>query len=238
MNQFKYFILFFSLSFSFTLVKAQSEDMPEALERYVDSSYVEDQFYAGMVYNVLLNRPSGISQNNFSNGFLVGFIKDMPVNHQRNVALGVGLGYATNSYYYDMVASKVDGTIVYAPIGDDVSYKRSKIETHALELPIEFRWRTSTVSTTKFWRVYGGVKVSYLFSNISKFIAENTKEVFSNSDIRKWQYTAYVSAGYGTWNFYGGFCFVNLFDDGIHVRDTSEKIEMGYFNAGLVFYIL
>lgn len=236
MGQFKYFIFF--ISFSFTVAYAQSDDMSEVLERYVDSSYVEDQFYAGMVYNVLFNSPSEISQNNFSNGFLLGFIKDMPLNAQRNVALGVGVGYANNSYYYDMVASEVAGDVVYSKIADDVAYKRSKIETHALEIPLEFRWRTSTATTTKFWRVYGGFKVSYLFSSVSKFIGEQSKEVFSNPDVRKWQYTAYVSAGYGTWNLYGGFCFVNLFDDGVHMRDSSENIEMGYFNVGLVFYIL
>lgn len=238
MSSSKYFFLFLCMWLGLFSVVAQSDLKAEDLESYVDSSYVEDQFYAGMVYNVLFNSPSGISQNNFSNGFLVGFLKDIPLNSQRNVAVGLGLGYANNSYYYDMVASRVNGAVVYSKIGDDVAYKRSKIETHALEIPFEFRWRTSTASATKFWRVYGGFKVSYLFSRVSKFIGEQSKEVFANDDIRKWQYTAYVSAGYGTWNLYGGFCFVNLFEDGVQMRDTSETIQMGYFNAGLVFYIL
>ena len=48
-------------------------------EFVVDSLYREDQFYAGVTYNLLGKMPSGLSQNGFSSGFYFGFIRDMPV---------------------------------------------------------------------------------------------------------------------------------------------------------------
>ncbi len=45
-----------------------------------DSLYKEDHFYAGVTYNVLVNKPSDVKQSGFSLGFHLGFIKDMPIN--------------------------------------------------------------------------------------------------------------------------------------------------------------
>ena len=67
-------------------------------EKIVDSLYREDQFYAGVTYNLLGKMPSGVSQNGFSSGFHLGFIRDMPINEKRNIAFGLGVGYSTNSF--------------------------------------------------------------------------------------------------------------------------------------------
>ena len=45
----------------------------------VDSLYREDQFYAGLNYNLLLEKPSGVSQEKISFGFSAGFLRDMPI---------------------------------------------------------------------------------------------------------------------------------------------------------------
>lgn len=219
------------------VVSGQNTAIDSLHTKYADSTYLEDQFYAGMVYNVLLNKPDGLSQNNFSNGFIMGFIKDIPLNKQRNRAIGVGLGYNNSSFYYNLRALRSEGKIVYEFI-DDTSYKRSKIETHSVEVPLEYRWRTSTVSSTKFWRIYTGVKIGYSFARISKFIGNSEKDVFTNTDIEPLQFSAYISAGYNTWNFYGNFALSKLFKDGTVIESTGEPLNMSYLSAGLIFYIL
>ncbi|GLB50969.1 hypothetical protein NBRC110019_00080 [Neptunitalea chrysea] len=219
-------------------VNAQASVIDSLHYKYVDDTYYEDQFYAGMVYNVLYNGPENLSQNNFSNGFLVGFIKDMPINKQRNKAIGLGVGYNNMSFYFNMRAAKSNGIITYDYIDSNTSYKRSKIETHAIEIPLEYRWRTSTATSTKFWRVYTGVRVSYAFSRISKYISETEKDVFENTDIKPLQCSGYISIGYNTWNLYGSFAFTKLFEDGAKIESTGEPLDMSYLSAGLMFYIL
>ena len=63
-----------------------------------DSNYREDQFYFGLTYNSFNNTPENFNQTGFSPGLKVGFIRDFPINLQRNIAIGVGVGYAYNTY--------------------------------------------------------------------------------------------------------------------------------------------
>ena len=41
------------------------------------TSYLEDQIYLALTYNDLSNRPKSVSQNGFSGGVSIGFIKDI-----------------------------------------------------------------------------------------------------------------------------------------------------------------
>lgn len=231
-----YIFIFFisSIFFGFSQEEILENDEVEINDA---SKYLEDQFYIGLTYNILLNRPGGASQNNFSNGIQLGYIKDIPLNSRRNLGLGVGLGYATNSYFSNLRAIKNNDEIVYDVIGNDESYKRNKVSTHLIELPIEFRWRTSTTDSYKFWRVYTGIKLSYAFSAKSKFVSSE-KVKFTNSDIDKFQYGLYFSFGYNTWNFYGYYQLNKFFKTGTAIEESGELIRTSSLNFGLMFYIL
>lgn len=95
-----------------------------AQDTILDDKYREDQFYIGFTYNILQNRPSGISQNNLSNGLHIGVIRDFPINKKRNKAIGIGLGYSYNSYFHNLKAVETGNGIAYEAIGNDVSYKK------------------------------------------------------------------------------------------------------------------
>ena len=55
-----------------------------------DLKYREDQFYTGITYNFLENKPSGISQQGLSGGLHFGFIRDFPINKNSTRAIGIG----------------------------------------------------------------------------------------------------------------------------------------------------
>ncbi|MEM6722253.1 MAG: porin family protein [Bacteroidota bacterium] len=202
-----------------------------------DDKYREDQFYIGFTYNILQNRPSGISQNNLSNGIHVGFIRDFPINKKRNKAIGIGLGYSYNSYFHNLKAVETANGTLYEAIGSNESFDRNKYRTHEVELPIEFRWRTSTADKYDFWRIYGGFKLGYIFSGVSKFISNAEKIKFQNEDINRFQYGLTLSAGYNTWNFHLYYGLNKLFKDGT-MTTSGESFEMNTIKVGLMFYIL
>ena len=94
-------------------------------------------------------------------------------------------------------------TIFY--VGSDENYITQKINSHLylIEMPLEFRWRTSTPSDYKFWRVYTGFKLGYVLANSSKYKGNSRNIKISNiKDFNKFQYGLTLSAGYNTWNFY------------------------------------
>ena len=200
---------------------------------FVDDRYLEDQLYVGVSYNFVRNNPEGTDQRNLSYGLMGGFIKDIPLNKARTKALGFGFGLAYNSYYSNLVANESTGDIIYV-IDDNIN--RSKLETHSIEFPLEFRWRNSTASEYKFWRVYGGFKAAYIVGARSKFVAKETKDGFYNDDISKFQYGLSLSFGYNTFNIHAYYALSNVFD-GTAILN-GDAIEYKPLRIGLIFYIL
>ncbi len=216
---------------------AQQEETRSVGSQGVDSLYREDQIYLGFSYNVLLNRPPGVTQNNLSYGLQLGFIRDMPLNRSRTVALGVGLGYALHSYYSNLRAIENGTDIQYIILGENVSYKRNKLETHLVELPIELRWRTSTPTDFSFWRIYGGMKFAYVVGARSKYVTADFKDSFYNPDAEKFQYGLTLSLGYNALNFHLYYGLNGLFKDGTTGPD-NVPFDMAPLRIGLIYYIL
>jgi hypothetical protein len=202
-----------------------------------DLKYLEDQFYLGITYNLILNKPEGVNQSNFSYGLQGGIIKDIPLNSGRNVGIGIGLGYAYNSYYTNLFVNETDTGFEYTILDSDVSYKRNKLDTHVIELPIEFRWRTSTPSDYKFWRVYAGMKLGYIVGSRSKFVSNTEKISFYNTDTRNFRYGVMLNFGYSTFNVHVYYALSNLFNDNVTTVEGTP-IEFRPLRIGIIFYIL
>jgi hypothetical protein len=214
---------------------AQSQEVQDS-NVDVDRRYLEDQFYIGLGYNVLFNRPENTVQRNLSYNLQAGFIKDIPLNFRRNVGLGIGVGYAVNSYYSNIVATKTNNVVSYE-VMDQADFNRSKLETHAVEFPLELRWRTSTVEEYKFWRIYAGVKLGYVFSGRSKLVMEGGSTSFSNDDIQSFQYGLMLNFGYNTWNIHTYYGLSPLLEETTQLQN-GEKIDTKVLRIGLIFYIL
>lgn len=219
-------------------ILTQSLFAQEVELKAIDSLYKEDQFYAGVTYNIIGNKPASLSQKGFSLGFYLGFIKDMPLNKERNIALGIGLGYSSNSFNQNLQITKdVSGDYRYTILEDNNSYTKNKFSNHLLELPIEFRWRTSTASKYEFWRIYSGLKFSYLFASTSKYIGDpNVSNLKGIDDFNKFQYGLSLCVGYNTWNFYVYYALNPIFSDNVKVN--GENLDMNAIKIGLMFYVL
>lgn len=129
----------------------------------IDSLYREDQFYFSVTYNMFTDIPVDFKQNKFSLGLSGGFLRDMPVNKSRTVAIAAGLGLSYQNYYQNLtISNDGSGSIIYG-VNDYGQFVSNRYRQYSVDLPIEFRWRNSTYESTKFWRIYGGVKLSYVF---------------------------------------------------------------------------
>lgn len=222
-------ILFFLVQFGHAQTSRENEE--------VDTKYLEDQFYFGLGYNFLLNRPNNVEQRSLSYNLQTGFIKDLPLNARRNVALGIGFGYATNSYYTNVVATETDTDIVYT-ISDGTDFKRSKFETHAIEVPFELRWRTSTPTEYKFWRIYTGFKLAYVFARSSRFVSENGSQRLQNPDIQNLQYGLMLNFGFNTFNVHAYYSLNSLLKEDVLLSDGATPFDLKVLRIGVIFYIL
>lgn len=232
---FKIILLFFALN-TFAQETIPTTVKDTVFFTKIDSLYREDQFYFGLTYNQLMNTPKGFSQDGISTGISLGFLRDMPINKERTVALAVGLGLSYNKYHTDLVVSEVPGGRVYG-IVDANTFSRNKMEQVFVDVPIEFRWRNSTPESHKFWRVYGGFKVRYLALGKTKYVAsDETQVIINNPDFNKFQYGPFLSFGYNTWNFHAYYGLNSLYKSAKTV--DGESIDFTTLNIGLMFYIL
>lgn len=229
----KKLISVFVFLFSFFLVFPQQEKS----NTVVDSLYREDQFYVGFTYNLLGKMPDGVSQNGFSSGFHLGFVRDMPINKSRTLAFGLGLGYSVNSFNQNILISKgQDGNYAYTII-DNSEFSKNKFHQHLLEIPLEFRYRKSTSTEYKFFRLHTGFKLGYVFANSSKYKGSLNNQKYNGiADFNDFQYAFTVSIGYNTWNMYFLYTLNPIFDS--NAKINGDSIDMNAIKLGLVFYIL
>ena len=224
----------FKIILLFSCLNAFSQEEPNFSA--IDSLYREDQFYFGVTYNVLNLKPIGVSQNSFSTGLNIGFLRDFPINKKRTFSIAPGLGFSYNNYKENLVVDNLGGTTNYSTIPSGTNYNKNKLALYLVDVPIEFRWRTSTFESHKFWRVYTGFKFSYLLLSQSRFIDANKSfKINNNPDINKIHYGTYISAGYNSWNLYAYYGLNNMFKKG---NINGKPVELSTLNVGLMFYVL
>lgn len=217
----------------FTFFQAYTQDVKDSL--FVDSNYLEDQIYLGITYNVLRKQPANFNQNGLSGGLSVGFIKDIPLSEERDIGFGIGLGYAYNAYIQNLKISSTSN-ITQFEVLESSSFNSNRFSIHLIEVPLEFRWRTSTASKYNFWRIYSGVKFGYLFASSSKISEEGNVIKLNNIiEFQKLQYGLTLNTGYNTFNLSLYYGLNPLFKD---AKIGSEQINLKQFNIGLMFYIL
>ncbi len=203
-----------------------------------DSLYREDQFYFNFTYNNLRNTPNGFKQNKFSSGIAVGALRDMPINKKRTWSVAAGLGYSLAVYNQNLVIANSNATNLYQIIGSDITtFSKDKLSLHFVDLPVEIRWRNSTPESHKFWRIYSGLKLSYLFYDQYKLVStEATIKSANNRDLNKLQYGVYLAVGNNTINLYTYYGLNPLFKSSAKI--DGQSIDMNTANFGIMFYIL
>lgn len=231
------YLLYFLLLMPLVTCFAQEEVEETKQAKVIDSLYREDQFYASITYNALVNLNPDVSQSGFSTGFHLGFLRDMPINKRRNLAIAVGLGLSSNSYNQNIVISEAEEGYNYNIISGDVNVSKNKFTTYLIDIPLEFRWRTSQPTVNRFWRVYPGFKFSYLLYNSTKTRSSAGDIDLSNvSDFNDLQYGITLGVGYGDWNFHFYYALNTIFNDNAQLN--GEPISMQAMKIGLIFYIL
>lgn len=207
-----------------TYENAFAQENESTVYKVVDSLFREDQLYISISYNLVQNRPDGFKQFSFSPGFNAGFLRDIPISKNRNFAIAPGLGYSYNNIKQFINSLEIFGTSV------ENENIRTVIVSHGIDFPFEIRWRNATPTSHKFWRIYAGFKATYIFNAKLKVDTQSGSDQ-SNilSDVNRWQYGAYLSLGFNTWNPYVYYGLNPVFKDGPNLTNL---------NLGFIFYIL
>ena len=202
----------------------------------LDDKYREDQIYFGVYYNSLADSPNDFSQNKFSSSVNLGFIRDFPLNKERNFGLGIGLGLSTSSFHNNLKFSNSNGQFDVAIISDSETFTKNKWALNELEFPFELRWRTSSAEKYKFWRIYFGIKTSYVFSSKHIFDSSSGKTELNDLPFNIFQSGFTLNAGNNTWNL-GLYIGLQPILNEDFTKNYSSIKNIKQFKVGLVFYV-
>lgn len=195
--------------------------------------YAEDQIYASISYAQFFNQPKEISRSGFSYAISMGFIKDIILNKKGNVSVAFGIGYGFDFFNHELKVQEINKVTVF---NTSSTLTSNVFKSHNLEIPLEFRLRTSTAKKYDFWRIYGGVKFLYNFSNEFEFVENATKFSYQNvSAYNQFQYGLTLSVGYDEVNLN---LFYNLTPTFTNAQINGEAMDSSILKFGLIFYIL
>ena len=213
----QYFILLLIASFALAQTSA-------------DQFYREDQIYSSVGYPLLIDVPEALAQNKLSHTFSLGFVRDMPINEARNLAFGLGLGLNYNVVYTNLQFT--DHMEAYTFVSSDMTNQWNYME---VEIPFEFRWRSSAPSNYQFWRVYGGLVGYY-----NLFAKQRTRTALIDSiaslSVQKFRLALRLNIGNNTWNLTYTHPIDSFFDYNKSSHNKSFS-QLKTAKLGLVFYI-
>ena len=195
--------------------------------------YREDQIYFSVYYNSLGSGFDNFKENKFSSSFNFGFIRDIPISKSGKFALGLGVGYGTNSFNNNLKLSSDDQSL-YELLSNRDAPKKNTFNFSEIQFPIEIRWRNSSPSNYKFWRIYGGLKYSKVLQSLFKHDSTQENYKLENLPINLDQLGFTLNIGFNTWNI-GLYKSLRPF-----FNKNIESLPLGLeqFKVGLIFYIL
>ena len=194
-----------------------------------EDDYREDQIYLGISYPFLSNAASEITQNKFSHALQAGFVRDMPLNTQRNLALGLGLGFSYNVLYNNLRFLEESESFELISNEDTNLWRWTE-----LNVPLELRWRTSSSEVYKFWRIYGGITAIYTLNARQNYRKDDASSLLSDLFLEKFRFALHFSVGNNTWNIYFQHSLAPMFKKP-QIAENDLIKDLGNAKIGLIF---
>ncbi len=155
------------------------------------------------------------------------------IGNKSNVAFAVGFGLACQNYYLSEYIFTNPDSLWFVPIPDTINYKKYKLNTNYLTIPIELRIRTNPNKETRnSFKIYPGFRVGVMINKHTKYIGRDLqnsgrikKKEFDIKHIAMFDYGLSLRVGYGKFLFHGYYSLSELVDEG--KGPTIKPFEIG-----------
>lgn len=233
--------LFFSMAFSQeTRPSATDNNKVNFTNRSGDHLMLQlsSDHWAGM--------PDSISshQKGFSRGFNAYVMLNKPFKNSPKLSLGIGVGISTSNISFKKMEVNVKAAPGLLPfLSEDSSdhFKKYKLATSYLQIPLEFRFTSRPNTTNKSFKAAVGLKVGTLVNVHNKaktlqnatgttlngyLVKENSKRFFNTTD-----FMATARLGYGIFSLFGAYQLNRLLKDG--AGPNLKLYQIGLTLSGL-----
>lgn len=226
-------------------VKAQQTD--GKVSRKIDiSSRPGDHLIFQLSSDHWTGMPDSISshQSGFSKGFNAYVMLDKPFRSSPKFSVGLGIGVGSSNISFKKMNVDLKSTSVKLPfiaVDSTNHFKKYKLSTSYLEVPLELRFSSNPLNSNKSWKVAIGGKVGTIInahtkgkdlqnknnSSISSYTEKESSKKYFNGT----RFMGTARVGYGIFSLFGAYQLNSVLKD---VAGAPMKLyQVGITLSGL-----
>lgn len=190
--------------------------------------------------------PDSISshQQGFSRGFNAYFMFNKPFKGSPHLSLGIGVGVSTSNMIFkrmDIGIYSLTPTLPFTPLDSANHYKKYKLATTYLQVPLEFRYTAKPDEPNKSFKAAIGLKIGTLVNAHTKgktlvdkgnqTLNTYTEKENSKRFINGTQFMGTARVGYGIFSLFGSYQLNNVLKDG--TGPNMKLFQVGLTISGL-----
>lgn len=180
----------------------------------------------------------------FSKGFNSYLMLDLPFKSDQRFSAALGLGVGTSSIGFKKTYVNISAQtpkLPFTPVDSLEHFKKFKLATTYLELPLELRFTANPETPGKTVKAAIGVKIGTLLNAHTKgktlqdksnnTINNFTEKINSKSYFNSTRFSATARVGYSYFSLFGSYTFTSLFKDA--VAPNTKLLQIGITISGL-----
>ena len=189
-----------------------------------------DHFMFQLSSDHLAQMPDSISshQKGFSRGFNAYVMLNKPFKTSPKLSLGIGVGVSTNNIFFSRMDVGLTSTSMYlpfTPLDSADHFKKYKLATTYLEIPLEFRYTSKPNDPNKSFKAALGLKIGTLVNahtkektyvnkdnqTLNAYIQKENSKRFINGT----EFMATARVGYGIVSLFGSYQLNKFLKDAV-----------------------
>lgn len=232
---------------TFAMAKAQDTTKPKKIWQKIDlSNRANDHFMLQYGYDSWGSVPDSINTSGFSRHFNAYVMLDKPFKTNPHFSIGFGLGIGSSNIFFQNtyidLKSKTS-TLPFRDVSAENHFKKYKLNTTFLELPVEFRYVSNPVTPDKGFKLAVGAKVGTLLSAHTKgknLVDKNGSTVYDSKYIAKESDKKFINStrlaltgriGYGNFSLDASYQVTNFLKE--NVGPEIKPYSIGITLSGL-----
>lgn len=185
------------------------------------------------------NKPDSIKTGGFSRTFNMYLMYDFPFKSSPKFSIALGPGLSTDNVFLDKMTAGITGTgskIVFRNLQDSAHFKKYKVATAFLELPVELRFSSNPDADGKSVKAALGLRVGTMLAawtkakTLQNASGTTTNDYIEKEKSKRFFNTTRLSAtgrlGYGHFSVFGSYAFTSLFKEGAGPQVNAVSIGL------------
>ncbi len=174
-----------------TVVQQPTQAVPPVQPKKKDWSKLDlahranDHFMVQFGYDAWLNKPDTLSSVGISRSFNFYFMYDFPFKTDPRLSVGAGIGIGCSNMFFSSQPAPIS-ILPRTDASGGEHFRKYKLVTTYLEIPIELRYAVDPENTNKSWKFAVGTKIGTMLSAYAKGKnQENSANQVDNPGIQK-----------------------------------------------------